>query len=204
MKSKLLALFASALALALVPSIQAAPEIGKPAPEFTLVDSNGTSHNLSDFKGKVVVLEWLNHGCPFVVKHYASNNMQTLQKDYTAKGVVWLSIVSSAEGEQGYMTPEETNKAKEEKGSAATAILLDTDGKVGRLYNAKTTPEMFVINAEGILVYAGAIDSIKSANKDDVAKAENYVKAALDSVLAGEPVATAQTTPYGCSIKYAK
>jgi peroxiredoxin len=204
MKSKLLALFASALALALVPSIQAAPEIGKPAPEFTLVDSNGTSHNLSDFKGKVVVLEWLNHGCPFVVKHYASNNMQTLQKDYTAKGVVWLSIVSSAEGEQGYMTPEETNKAKEEKGSAATAILLDTDGKVGRLYNAKTTPEMFVINAEGILVYAGAIDSIKSANKDDVAKAENYVKAALDSVLAGEPVATPQTKPYGCSIKYAK
>jgi peroxiredoxin len=204
MKSKLLALFASALALALVPSIQAAPEIGKPAPEFTLVDSNGTSHNLSDFKGKVVVLEWLNHGCPFVVKHYASNNMQTLQKDYTAKGVVWLSIVSSAEGAQGYMTPEETNKAKEEKGSAATAILLDTDGKVGRLYNAKTTPEMFVINEEGILVYAGAIDSIKSANKDDVAKAENYVKAALDSVLAGEPVATAQTTPYGCSIKYAK
>lgn len=204
MKSKLLALFASALALALVPSIQAAPEIGKPAPEFTLVDSNGTSHNLSDFKGKVVVLEWLNHGCPFVVKHYASNNMQTLQKDYTAKGVVWLSIVSSAEGAQGYMTPEETNKAKEEKGSAATAILLDTDGKVGRLYNAKTTPEMFVINAEGILVYAGAIDSIKSANKDDVAKAENYVKAALDSVLAGEPVATPQTKPYGCSIKYAK
>ncbi|GAB4245352.1 MAG: thioredoxin family protein [Candidatus Methylacidiphilales bacterium] len=182
----------------------AAPEIGKPAPEFTLVDSNGTSHNLSDFKGKVVVLEWLNHGCPFVVKHYESQNMQKLQKEYTEKGVVWLSIVSSAEGQQGFMTPEETNKAKEEKGAAPTAVLLDTDGKVGQLYDAKVTPEMFIINAEGILVYHGAIDSIRSTKVDDVAKAENYVKAALDEVLAGKPVTTAKTQAYGCSVKYKK
>ncbi|MFQ3671117.1 MAG: thioredoxin family protein [Verrucomicrobiia bacterium] len=182
----------------------AAVEIGKPAPDFTLVDSNGQSHSLSDFKGKVVVLEWLNHGCPFVVKHYESKNMQNLQKEYTEKGVVWLSIVSSAEGKQGFMTPEETNKAKAEKGAAPTAVLLDTDGKVGRLYGAKVTPEMFIINAEGILVYHGAIDSIRSTKVEDVAKAENYVKAALDEILAGKPVTTAQTQAYGCTVKYAE
>lgn len=204
LKWKHLKAVALVAAFSLTQAAWAAPEIGKPAPEFTLVDSNGTSHNLSDFKGKVVVLEWLNHGCPFVVKHYESQNMQNLQKEYTEKGVIWLSIVSSAEGQQGFMTPEETNKAKEAKGASPTAVLLDPDGKVGRLYDAKVTPEMFIINADGILVYHGAIDSIRSTKAEDVAKAENYVKAALDEILAGKPVTTAKTQAYGCSVKYKK
>ena len=180
----------------------AAPQVGQPAPEFTLKDSNGKSHNLSDFKGKFVVLEWLNHGCPFVVKHYESGNMQNLQKEYTGKDVVWLSIVSSAPGKQGHMSPEETNKAKSEKGSAATAVLLDEDGTVGKLYDAKVTPELYVINPEGVLVYAGAIDDKKSTDPADVAGAKNYVKQALDEAMAGKSVSEPSTTAYGCSVKY--
>ncbi len=180
----------------------AAPSVGQPAPEFTLTDSNGQSHNLSDFKGKFVVLEWLNHGCPFVQKHYDGGNMQGLQKEYTGKDVVWLSIVSSAPGKQGNMSPEETNKTKEEKGSAATAILIDEDGTVGKLYDAKVTPELFVINPEGTLIYAGAIDDKKSVDAADVAGARNYVKQALDEAMAGKPVSTPQTEAYGCSVKY--
>ena len=180
----------------------AAPQIGQPAPAFTLTDSTGQSHNLSDFKGKFVVLEWLNHGCPFVVKHYESGNMQKLQKEYTGQDVVWLSIVSSAPGKQGHMTPEETNQAKAEKGSAATAVLIDEDGTVGRLYNAKVTPEMFIINPEGVLVYMGAIDDKKSTDPADVAGAKNYVKQALDEAMSGQPVSESSTTAYGCSVKY--
>ncbi|MGA0850373.1 MAG: thioredoxin family protein [Chthoniobacterales bacterium] len=180
----------------------AAPQVGQPAPEFTLTDSNGTSHNLSDFKGKFVVLEWLNHGCPFVQKHYDGGNMQGLQKEYTGKDVVWLSIVSSAPGKQGHMSPEETNKTKEEKGSAATAILIDEDGTVGKLYDAKVTPELYVINPEGVLVYMGAIDDKKSVDAADVAGAKNYVKQALDEAMAGQPVSEPTTTAYGCSVKY--
>lgn len=180
----------------------AAPQVGEPAPAFTLTDSNGQSHNLADFKGKFVVLEWLNHGCPFVVKHYDSGNMQKLQKEYTGKDVVWLSIVSSAPGKQGHMTPEETNKAKAEKGSGATAVLIDEDGTVGKLYDAKVTPELYVINPEGVLVYMGAIDDKKSTDAADVAGAKNYVKQALDEALAGNPVSEPTTTAYGCSVKY--
>lgn len=181
----------------------AAPQTGKPAPEFTLTDSNGKSHKLSDFKGKFVVLEWLNHGCPFVVKHYGSGNMQKLQKEYTGKDVVWLSIVSSAPGKQGHMSPEETNKAKAENESAATAVLLDEDGTVGRLYDAKVTPHMFVINPEGVLVYMGAIDSVKSPDPADIAGAKNYVQQALDEAMAGKEVSEPVTTAYGCGVKYA-
>jgi peroxiredoxin len=180
----------------------AAPQVGQPAPEFTLTDSNGQSHNLSDFKGKFVVLEWLNHGCPFVQKHYDGGNMQGLQKEYTGKDVVWLSIVSSAPGKQGHMTPEETNKAKEEKGASPTAVLIDEDGTVGKLYDAKVTPELFVINPEGTLIYAGAIDDKKSTDAADVAGAKNYVKQALDEALAGSPVSEPTSTAYGCSVKY--
>jgi len=190
-----------ALALAAGTTL-AAPEVGQPAPAFTLTDSNGQSHNLADFKGKFVVLEWLNHGCPFVKKHYDSNNMQKLQKEYTGKDVVWLSIVSSAPGKQGHMSPAETNQAKEEKGSAATAVLLDEDGTVGQLYGAKATPELYVINPEGNLIYAGAIDDKKSVDPADVEGATNYVKRALDEALAGQPVSTPKTEPYGCSVKY--
>ena len=176
----------------------AAPQVGQPAPEFTLTDSNGKSHNLSDFKGKFVVLEWLNHGCPFVKKHYDGGNMQGLQKEFTGKDVVWLSIVSSAPGKQGHMSPEETNKTKEEKGSAATAILNDEDGTVGKLYDAKVTPELYVINPEGTLIYAGAIDDKKSVEPADVAGAKNYVKQALDEAMAGKPVSEPITEAYGC------
>ena len=186
----------------IIGTVLAAPQTGQPAPEFTLTDSNGKSHKLSDFKGKFVVLEWLNHGCPFVVKHYGSGNMQRLQKEYTGKDVVWLSIASSASGKQGHMSPEETNKTKEEKGSSATAVLLDEDGTVGKLYDAKVTPELYVINPEGVLIYAGAIDDKKSTDPADVAGAKNYVKQALDEAMAGKPVSEPTITAYGCGIKY--
>lgn len=181
----------------------AAPQPGQPAPNFSLQDSTGQTRSLADFKGKFVVLEWLNHGCPFVKKHYSSGNMQSLQKEYTGKGVTWLSVVSSAPGKQGHMTPEETNKTKEEKNSAATAILIDEDGTVGKLYGAKVTPEMFVINPEGVLVYAGAIDDKKSTDPADVEGAKNYVKQALDEAMAGKPVSEPGAPAYGCSVKYA-
>jgi peroxiredoxin len=190
-----------ALLVAVAPAF-AAPQVGQPAPEFTLTDSNGTSHKLSDFKGKFVVLEWLNHGCPFVKKHYDSNNMQMLQKEFTGQDVVWLSIVSSAPGKQGHMSAEDTNKTKAEKGAAPTAILLDENGTIGKLYNAKVTPEMFIVNPEGLLIYAGAIDDKKSTDPDDVKTSKNYVSQALNEALKGKPVTETTTSAYGCSVKY--
>jgi len=175
---------------------------GETAPDFQLTDINGKTHSLADFKGKYVVLEWVNYGCPFVRKQYDSKNMQSLQKEYTAKGVTWLSICSSAPGKQGNMSADEWKKASTERGAKSTAILLDADGKVGHLYGAKTTPDMWVINPEGKVIYSGAIDSIPSPDPADIAKATNYVKAALDSSMAGKPVATTETRSYGCSVKY--
>ncbi|PIT99335.1 MAG: thioredoxin family protein [Bdellovibrionales bacterium CG10_big_fil_rev_8_21_14_0_10_45_34] len=177
-------------------------KVGSLAPGFTLTDTNGKEHSLSDYKGKTVVLEWLSHDCPFVKKHYESNNMQTLQKKYTADGVVWLSVNSSAPGKEGFYKSEEANKLTTEKGAAPTAVLVDSNGKVGRIYGAKTTPHMFVIDKAGNLAYMGAIDSIKSADKEDIAKAENYVSKALDSLKGGKPVTLTATSPYGCSVKY--
>lgn len=191
-----------ATACLLAATAMAEPETGKPAPAFTGTDSAGKTRSLADYKGKYVVLEWLNHGCPFVKKHYSSGNMQALQKEYGDKGVVWFSVVSSAPGKQGNMTPEETNKKKEEVESAATAIILDEDGTIGKLYGAKTTPEMFVINPEGVLIYAGGIDNVKSVNPDDVKTATNYVRAALDAAMAGKEVGTPTAASYGCSVKY--
>lgn len=188
-------------AVVLTPAI-AAVDAGNPAPDFTLTDSQGKEHKLSDFKGKYVVLEWANPECPFVRKHYDSGNMQKLQKEYTGKGVVWLMIASSAEGKQGHFTAEKWNETLKQENASPTAVLLDADGQVGKLYGAKTSPHMFVINPEGNVVYAGAIDSIKSANKADIEKATNYVSAALDAAMAGKPVETASASPYGCSIKY--
>lgn len=182
----------------------AAVKTGEAAPDFKLKDATGKEHALSDFKGKFVVLEWLNHGCPFVKKHYDSNNMQGLQKDYTAKDVVWLSICSSAPGKQGNSKPGEAAETSAAKGAKATAILNDESGDVGRLYGARTTPQMFVINPEGKLIYQGAIDSDNSADAKAIAGATNYVKAALDEAMAGKPVTTAETKSYGCSVKYAK
>jgi peroxiredoxin len=177
-------------------------EIGKSAPNFTLPDSNGISHSLSDYEGKIVVLEWLNHGCPFVGKHYNSGNMQKLQKAYTDKGVIWFSIISSAPGKQGYCTPEEANEITAEKHAVPTAVLLDPEGTVGKLYGAKTTPHMFIIGKDGKLVYNGGIDDIRSTNVEDIAKAKNYVQMALDELLAGKEVTVKTSQPYGCSVKY--
>lgn len=181
------------------------PSVGKPAPDFSLSDTNGKVQKLSDYKGKYVVLEWLNHGCPFVKKHYESGNMQALQKEWTAKDVVWLSINSSAPGEQGNYPPEEANKLTMEKGAAPTALLLDPEGKVGKSYGAKTTPHMYVINPGGVLIYKGAIDSIESTDQADIPKAKNYVSAALSEAMTGKKtLTTSSTKPYGCSVKYKK
>lgn len=177
-------------------------KVGTAAPAFTLTDTAGKKHSLADYKGKFVVLEWFNEGCPFVKKHYTSGNMQKLQQEYTGKDVVWFSINSSAEGQQGHVTPETAPKTISEWNMNATKILLDHDGKVGKMYGAKTTPHMFVIDKEGKLVYQGAIDSKATANNADVADAENYVRVALDNSMAGKPVSNASTKPYGCSVKY--
>jgi peroxiredoxin len=188
--------------LLMTASAHAAPEPGKTAPEFSAVDSNGKTVKLSDYRGKTVVLEWTNDGCPYVQKHYSSNNMQMLQKEETAKGIVWLTIVSSAPGEQGYVTGDEANKLTRSRGAAPTAVLLDPEGKIGHLYDARTTPHMFIVNPEGTLVYMGGIDNKPTTNLADIKTAKNYVRAALDSVEAGKPVENAVTRPYGCSVKY--
>lgn len=191
-----------ALVLLGAPFASAAPVVGQPAPAFSATDSYGKAHALGDYKGKVVVLEWVNHDCPFVGKHYGSGNMQKLQKAYTAQGVVWLSVNSSAAGGEGYVTADEANALTRRKGGAATAVLLDPQGTVARAYAAKTTPHMFVIDPRGTLVYQGGIDDTPSTDVADIATAKNYVQAALDEVLAGKPVAVASTQPYGCSVKY--
>jgi opacity protein-like surface antigen len=195
-------ILAAAVAAAAAATAQAAAVVGQPAPDFTLVDSHGAKHSLSELKGKIVVLEWVNYRCPFVGKHYGSGNMQQLQKTYTGKGVVWLSINSSAEGKEGYFEPDQINALMKEKGAAPTAYLVDSDGAVGRAYGAKTTPHMFVVNAKGAVVYAGGIDDTPSTDQADIAAAKNFVSKALDEALAGKPVSTASSQAYGCSVKY--
>jgi peroxiredoxin len=178
-------------------------EVGKVAPEFSLPDTNGKTHSLAELNGKYVVLEWYQPDCPFVGKHYRSGNMQGLQKEYTAKGVTWLSIDSSAPGEEGNYPANKLNEIATRDGASRTALLLDPTGEVGRLYGAKTTPDMYVIDPKGILVYKGAIDNKRSTDLADVKTATNYVKTALDAVMAGKTVPTTATQPYGCSVKYA-
>jgi peroxiredoxin len=180
----------------------AEPASGQPAPDFTLTDTNGKKHSLSQEKGKYVVLEWFNFSCPFVKKHYESGNMQKLQKEYTGKGVIWYSISSSAEGKPGNHTAAEHNALFKKQHAAPSAILVDSTGEVGHLYDAKTTPDMYVINPEGILIYAGAIDDQPDTDISTISGAKNYVKAALDESMNGQPVAIASTKSYGCSVKY--
>jgi hypothetical protein len=193
---------AAALAVAFVSSTRAAVAIGQTAPDFTLTDITGQVHTLSDYRGKTVVLEWTNPECPFVQKHYGSGNIPHLQKAATADGVIWLSINSGRPGAEGDYTPAQVVAWSKKMGAAPTAYFRDQDGKVGRLYSAKTTPHLFVITADGTLVYDGAIDSIRSAKVEDIARATNYVSAALAAVKAGKPVEKAATQPYGCSVKY--
>jgi len=192
--------FAVERAIAVPPAATA--RVGEPAPAFSAPDIAGKIVRLGDYAGKTVVLEWTNDGCPFVGKHYDSGNMQALQQKYTATGVVWLTIASSAPGEQGYVTPAEAKADLARWRAAPTDFLLDPDGTVGRLYDARATPQMVVIDRTGRLVYMGAIDDTPSTRLADVKTAHNYVAAALDAVAAGQPVAIASTRAYGCSIKY--
>ena len=176
--------------------------VGQPAPDFALKDIKGVNHALSSLKGKYVVLEWVNYECPFVKKHYGSGNMQKLQKAYTGKGVVWLSVNTSAPGKQGNFPPAEINSKIKASGASPSAYLIDSEGAVGRLYGAKTTPHMFVIDPQGKVVYAGAIDDKPSTDQSDIAAARNYVAAALDEAMAGKAVTTTSSQPYGCGVKY--
>ena len=192
----------AAVILTATSALAAAPAVGSAAPDFKLPDSAGKEHSLDEYKGKYVVLEWTNPGCPFVRKHYDSGNMEKLQAEYTKKGVVWLSVDSSAPGAQGYLMGDDAKKAKEGDYKAASALLLDGDGKVGHLYGATNTPDMIIINPEGKVVYTGAIDSIASADKGDVTKATNYVQTGLDAALAGKAIEKPMSKPYGCSVKY--
>jgi len=178
------------------------PPVGSAAPDFSLKDAKGQTHSLSEYKGKYVVLEWFNPECPFVKKHYGSDNMQKLQDEYTGKGVVWLTINSNAPGTMGNLTPEDAEKIISSWKTHQTALLLDPEGKAGRAYGAKNTPDMVIINPEGKIAYEGPIDSKATPNPADIPSSTNYVKAALDESLAGRPITTPQTKPYGCSVKY--
>jgi len=191
-------------AVALLPAIAAAaaPDVGQPAPAFTAVDSNGKTWSLADLKGKVVVIETTNHDCPYVRKHYNAGNMQAQQREAASKGVVWLTSASSATGEQGHVTAAQANELTKSRNAAPAAVLLDPQSKVARAFGATVTPHMYIVDARGILVYKGGIDSIPSSDPNDVPKATQYVRVALDEILAGKPVTTPSTRPYGCSMKY--
>lgn len=193
---------AAALAFIAAAPAWAAPAIGQPAPAFTLKDGAGKTRSLAEFKGKTVVLEWTNAGCPYVQKHYESGNMQGLQKAATKDGVVWLTLISSAPGKQGYVSPADAKTWKATTGAGSTALLLDPAGQVGRTYEAKVTPHMYVVSAAGTLVYMGGIDDKPTADPASLKGATNYVAAALSDLKAGRSVAKAVSRPYGCTIKY--
>jgi AhpC/TSA family protein len=201
----LTALAASAAASTLIgpgPAARAAVQTGRPAPDFTASDSKGAPHTLAAYRGKTVILEWTNHECPYTVKHYATGNMQALQAAATASGAIWLTVVSSRPGEQGHVGTTEADRLTATRKARPTAVLLDPKGQLGRLYDASTTPHMFVIDGAGTLVYMGAIDDRPTASHSTVKGARNYVREALDAMAAGRPVAVAATRPYGCSMKY--
>ncbi|HEX4312238.1 MAG TPA: thioredoxin family protein [Acidobacteriaceae bacterium] len=179
-----------------------AVKVGDPAPDFTGIDSNGQTHKLSEYHGKYIVLEWTNNGCPYTRKHYSSGNMQSLQKEWTAKGVVWLTVLSSAPGEQGYMSAPAENSYMQQVHASPTAALLDPTGAIGHAYEAKTTPDMYVIDPSGKLIYSGAIDDHPTDDPSDIPHSKNYVSAALNAAMSGQQVAVTYTRPYGCSVKY--
>jgi AhpC/TSA family len=179
-----------------------APLVGQKAPDFALTDTAGKPVKLSDFKGQHVVLEWTNPGCPFVRKHYDPHNMQTLQKEAGAKGVVWLTINSTEESHPDYLAPAQLGRWMQQQKAAPSATLMDEDGSVGKSYGARTTPHMYIVNPQGTLIYAGGIDSIASARQDDIKTATNYVRLGLNEALAGKPLTTPTSRPYGCSVKY--
>ena len=194
--------FLFALALLALIAVGLAARVGEAAPDFTATDSNGQTHHLADYQGKYVVLEWHNQGCPYTKKHYESGNMQRLQKEWTQKGVVWLTVISSAPGTQGYVTAPEENDYVKRMHAVPTAVLLDPDGNLGHLYAAKTTPHMYIIDPKGTLIYNGAIDDHPTADPGDIPNSKNYVSLALSEAMGGQAVADASTRPYGCSVKY--
>ena len=179
-----------------------AARVGESAPAFTATDTNGKVHKLSEYNGKFVVLEWSNRGCPYTQKHYSSGNMQRLQREWTGRGVIWLTVISSAPGKQGYVTASEENAYLKQVNAMPTAVLLDPTGTLGHLYDAKTTPHIFIISPQGTLIYNGAIDNRPTIDLADVKGAQNYVSAALDEAKSGKPVSTPTSRPYGCSVKY--
>jgi peroxiredoxin len=201
-RSTLYPILIALLLCAVLPLISAG-KVGEAAPEFTATASNGKTVRLTDYRGKYVVLEWHNNECPYVGKHYKSGNMQKLQKQWTGRGVVWLTILSSAPGMQGYVTAAEENNYLAKEQAAPTAALLDPTGQIGRLYDAKTSPQMIVINPQGLVIYDGAIDDKPTTDLEDVPGATNYVDLALEQAMAGKQVETPTTRPYGCSVKYA-
>jgi peroxiredoxin len=184
------------------PAWAATARVGEAAPAFTATATSGVPVSLAAYQGKVVVLEWTNHDCPYVRKHYETGNMQALQREATAQGVVWLTLISSAKGEQGHVTPAQADQLTSTRKAAPTAVLLDATGVVGRQYGATNTPHMYVVDGTGRLVYAGAIDDRPTSRRADVQGANNYVRAALDAVAAGQPVKTPVTRAYGCTVKY--
>ncbi len=192
----------SGLLLVAAGSASAAVKIGQPAPDFTGTDSNGQQQTLSSYRGKFVVLEWTNHDCPYVRKHYGAGNMQAQQRDAADAGVVWLSVISSAPGQQGHVEPSKANELTRSRDAAPHAVVLDPSGDIGRSYDARTTPHMYIVDPNGTLVYQGGIDSITSADQDDIPNARQHVRIALNELLSGAPVSQAVTRPYGCSVKY--
>lgn len=198
-----LRLFTAAVVLAASATLAAAPQVGEPAPDFSVVDSKGEVHSLSDYAGQNVVLEWTNHQCPFVAKHYGSGNMQQQQRHARDDhDVVWLSVISSKPGAQGHVSPDEADQLTESRNAYPSAVLLDESGEMGHAYDARVTPHMYIIDGEGILRYMGGIDSIPSADQDDIPQATQYVMAALDELAAGESISQSATRPYGCTVKY--
>lgn len=193
------------VALSLAATVAVAdPVIGKAAPAFSGKTADGSQLDLASLRGKTVVLEWTNHECPYVVKHYEkSGNIPKLQKEATEDGIVWLQVISSAPGKQGHVDGATAVKLNENRGAQPSGVILDSDGSIGKLYAAQTSPHLFIINPQGVLEYKGGIDSIKSAKEDDIAKATNYVREALDALAEGKKVPHPSTAPYGCSIKYA-
>jgi peroxiredoxin len=193
---------AGAATLAARGRAQAATIVGQPAPAFTATATSGSPVSLADQRGKIIVLEWTNHECPYVRKHYDSGNMQTLQKEARGKDVVWLTLISSAPGTQGHVTATQADELTRTRQAVPTAVLLDPKGTVGRMYDARVTPHMYVIDRQGVLVYAGAIDDRPTSRKSDVPGAQNYVRAALEAVMAGQPIKTPVSRAYGCTVKY--
>jgi peroxiredoxin len=203
MRRSNIAIITIAAALLAIPILLHAAKVGDAAPNFSATGSDGKTYRLSDYRGKFVVLEWHNNGCPYTRKHYDSGNMQHLQKEWTGKGIVWFTIISSAPGTQGYVTPDQENTYKQKMQAVPTAALLDPSGEVGHLYDAKTTPQMVVINPQGTIIYDGAIDDHPTSDASDIPQSKNYLELALSEATAGKQVSVPASRPYGCSVKYA-